>query len=198
MFRSNFLDNPLEQFELWYKEAQKEHTADDPSAMTLATANSKGKPTARTVLFKGISGGGLLFFTNYYSRKAKDLSENPNAAWVFYWPKIYKQVCGEGYVKKLARKESETYFETRPYESQINAWISEQSQEIPNRGYLIDRHQKYRKNFPEKVYCPEFWGGFRLIPIRMEFWIGKKHRLHDRILYLRQDDREWKIIRLAP
>ncbi|AKQ33629.1 pyridoxamine 5'-phosphate oxidase [Candidatus Coxiella mudrowiae] len=196
MFRLDLLEDPLKQFKLWYDEAVRKKVH-DPPAMTLATANSKSRPTARTVLYKGITKGGFLFFTNYHSRKAIDLSENPYAAWVFYWPEIYKQVRGEGHVEKLMCEESETYFETRPYESQISAWISEQSQEIPNREYLLNRYKKYREKFPEEVRCPEFWGGFRLVPTQMEFWTGQEHRLHDRFCYLKEDHK-WRIIRLAP
>ncbi|MFW0094796.1 MAG: pyridoxamine 5'-phosphate oxidase [Coxiella endosymbiont of Haemaphysalis qinghaiensis] len=195
MFQLNLLENPLEQFKLWYDEAVQKKVY-DPQAMTLATAN-KTKPSARIVLYKGITKGGFLIFTNYYSQKAIDLSENPYAAWVFYWPEIYKQVRGEGQVEKLTREESETYFGTRPYESQISAWISEQSQEIPNREYLLNRYKEYQKKFPEEVYCPEFWGGLRLVPTRMEFWIGQERRLHDRFCYLKEDQ-NWRITQLAP
>lgn len=197
MCPQDLLEDPLEQFKLWYGEAIREEVHNLSAAMTLATTNLKGKPTARTVLYKGITKGGFLIFTNYYSRKVNDLLENPYAAWVFYWPKIYKQVRGEGHVKKLTRKESETYFKTRPYESQISAWISEQSQEIPNRKYLLNLHKKYRKKFPEEIHCPKFWGGFRLVPTRMEFWIGQKHRLHNRFCYLKENQK-WRIVQLAP
>lgn len=197
MFQLNLLEDPLEQFKVWYDEAVRKEVR-DPQAMTLATAK-KAKPTARIVLYKGITEGGFLIFTNYYSQKAIDLSKNPYAAWVFYWPEIYKQVRGEGRVEKLTHEESKIYFETRPYESQISAWISEQSQEVPNREYLLDRYKEYQKKFPEKVRCPKFWGGFRLIPIRMEFWIGQEHRLHDRFCYLKEkENQKWRIARLAP
>lgn len=191
-----FLEDPIEQFLLWYSDAVRKKVQ-DPAAMTLATVNLNGMPSARTVLYKGISKGGFLIFTNFHSRKAKDLFVNPYAAWVFYWPKIYKQIRGEGYVQKLTREESEAYFETRPYENKISAWVSEQSQEIPSREYLLNLHKKYQKKFPEEVPCPEFWGGFRLVPIRIEFWIGRQFRLHDRFCYFKQDD-EWRIIRLSP
>ncbi|QTS83934.1 pyridoxamine 5'-phosphate oxidase [Coxiella endosymbiont of Amblyomma nuttalli] len=192
----DLLNDPLEQFKLWHDEAE-ENKLSDPDAMTLATANLEGKPSARTVLYKGITKGGFLIFTNYYSRKALELAENPYATWMFYWPSIYKQVRGEGYVERLTREESEDYFETRPYESKISAWVSEQSQEIPSREYLISRYKKYREKFEDEVFCPEYWGGFRLIPNRMEFWIEQDHRLHDRFCYLKEKH-QWKIIRLAP
>lgn len=200
MFRLDLLEDPLEQFKLWYEEAATLKTVYDPLTMTLATANAKARPTARIVLYKGITKGGFLIFTNYYSQKGIDLAENPYAAWVFYWPEIYKQVRGEGHVEKLTYEESKTYFETRPYESQISAWVSEQSQEIPNREYLVNRYTKYRKTFPKEmgVQCPHFWGGFRLLPTRMEFWTGQDHRLHDRFCYFKEDNHKWRIIRLAP
>lgn len=197
MFRFHLLNDPLEQFKLWYNEAVCSETFHSDAIM-LATANLKGEPSVRTVLYKGISEGGFLFFTNYYSRKAQELSKNPKAAWVFYWPKIYKQVRGEGYVERLTREESKTYFETRSYKSQIVAWVSEQSQEIPSRKYLLKRYKKYQEKFHHKVSCPEFWGGFRLIPSQMEFWIGQEHRLHERFCYLKKEDQVWKIVRLAP
>ena len=196
MFQLNFLDDPLEQFKLWYDEAGK-NKINNHDAMVLATANLKGKPSARTVLYKDITKGGFLIFTNYYSRKALELAENPYAAWIFYWPDIYKQVRGEGHVERLTREESEAYFETRPYESKISAWVSEQSQEIPNREYLISRYKKYLEKFENEVCCPEYWGGFRLIPNQIEFWIGKDHRLHDRFCYVKENN-QWRIIRLAP
>ena len=197
MFRLDLLDNPLEQFKRWYDEAGRNKIS-DPDAMVLATANLKGKPSARTILYKGIAKGGFLVFTNYNSRKALELAENPYAAWIFYWPDIYKQVRGEGYVERLTREESEAYFETRPHESQISAWVvSEQSQEIPSREYLISRYKKYREKFEGEVRCPKYWGGFRLIPDRMEFWVGKDYRLHDRFCYLKEN-LQWRIVRLAP
>ena len=196
MFHTDLLEDPLEQFKSWYDEAVKRGVR-DPAAIVLATTDLKGKPTARTVLCKGIAKGGFLIFTNYNSRKARDLCENPYAAWVLYWPEIYKQVCGEGHVEKLTREESETYFETRPYKSRISAWISEQSQEIPNRKYLLNRYKKYREKFPEVARCPKFWGGFRLVPTRLEFWIGQEHRLHDRFCYLKENQK-WRVIQLAP
>ena len=196
MFRLSLLNDPLEQFKLWYDEALR-NEALHPDAMVLATADSQGKPSARTVLYKGISNGGFFFFTNYQSRKARELDENPQVAWVFYWPTIYKQVRAEGWVESLTREESENYFETRPYEIQIAAWVSEQSQEIPNREYLISRYKEYQENFQSNVRCPKFWGGFRLIPDRMEFWIGQEHRLHDRFCYFKENQK-WKIVCLAP
>jgi len=198
VFRIDLLNDPLEQFQRWYEEAQLK-SEPQPDAMLLATASAAAKPSARVVLYKGIAKKGFLFYTNYYSHKARDIAENPYAAAVFYWPLIQKQVRIEGQVELLTREESESYFSTRPYESKIGAWVSEQSQEIPNREYLLSRYKKYCETFPveHEVRCPEYWGGYRLVPNRMEFWIAQAHRLHDRFVYSRRDA-EWEIIRLAP
>ncbi len=198
MFRIDLSDDPLEQFKRWYEEA-KQKSGPNVDAMTLATADKAGRPSARIVLYKDISRGGFVFYTNYHSRKGIQISANPYAALVFYWPGIEKQVRVEGMLKQLAREESEAYFETRPYESKLSAWVSEQSQEIPDREHLTARYKKYRDLFSENedVRCPEYWGGYRLNPDRMEFWIGREHRLHDRFVYVKKND-HWDIIRLAP
>ncbi|WP_423064147.1 pyridoxamine 5'-phosphate oxidase [Candidiatus Paracoxiella cheracis] len=198
MHKEDLLSDPLKQFEHWYEEARKSGE-ESPDAMTLATANAKGCPSARVVLYKGIDKEGFLIFTNYNSRKSKELLENPHAALVFYWPKLYRQVRIEGKVKKITKAESQHYFNTRPYESKISAWVSEQSQEIPSREYLLERHIEGQQKFAEgeEVTCPDFWGGFRLVPDRMEFWLGAEHRLHDRFCYEKVGE-QWKIKRLAP
>lgn len=191
------LPDPLQQLQRWYDDAVQK-AEPHPDAMTLATADKQGYPSARIVLYKGIDEGGILIFTNYQSRKAIEMAENPHAALVFYWAGMYRQVRVEGTVKRISAEESQRYFLSRPYESQISAWISEQSQVIPDRDYLQTRYDKYHQKFPAgKVRCPEFWGGFRLIPERMEFWIGREHRLHDRFCY-RQRDGQWEMVRLAP
>ena len=198
MFRIDLLNDPLEQFQRWYEEAKQKNER-ELDAMLLATANASGRPSARVVLHKGIGKGGFLFYTNYYSNKSHDMMENPFVATVFYWPIIGKQVRVEGKVERLTREESESYFEARPYESKIGAWASEQSREIPSRDYLLSQYQKYCEMFPpqREVRCPEYWGGYRLIPDRVEFWISQAHRLHDRFAYLKKDNK-WEIIRLAP
>ena len=166
--------------------------------MTLATADTRGRPSLRVVLYKGIDQGGFLIFTNYRSRKAKELFENPYAALVFYWPHVDKQVRIEGSIEKITQEESQKYFETRPFESKISAWVSEQSQPIPDREYLLARHRNYENEFERAgVCCPDFWGGFRLIPEHFEFWLARDHRLHDRFRYEKNGD-SWEIVRLAP
>jgi len=197
MDKNDLLNDPLLQFKRWYEEIEKS-SEESPDSMTLATVNVQGHPSARTVLYKGIDKGGFLIFTNYNSRKSKELMENPHAALVFYWPKVYRQVRIEGDVEKITKEESESYFKTRPYESKISAWISEQSKEIPNREYLLERHIGAQQKFSETdIACPDFWGGFRLIPNCMEFWIGGEHRLHDRFCYIKKGN-QWRIKRLAP
>lgn len=197
MHKRDLDSDPLKQFKRWYEEAKK---SDEESldAMTLATADAHGHPSARILLYKGIDKNGFLIYTNYNSRKSQELLENPYAALVFYWPKLYRQIRIEGCVKKITKKESQCYFKTRTYESKISAWVSEQSKEIPSREYLLERHIEGQKKFAQgEVTCPDFWGGFRLIPDRMEFWIGTEHRLHDRFCYEKKGE-SWEIKRLAP
>ncbi|OGO91668.1 MAG: pyridoxamine 5'-phosphate oxidase [Coxiella sp. RIFCSPHIGHO2_12_FULL_44_14] len=189
--------DPLEQFQLWYEEAKQSH---EPAvdAMVLATADREGRPAARVVLYKGVERGGFRIYTNYHSRKARELVANPNAALVFYWSQSYKQVRIEGKVEKMTPKESERYFQTRPRESQLSAWVSEQSQIIPDRDYLTKRYRHYQQQFATGLIpCPPDWGGFLLFPERIEFWIGRDHRLHDRFCYQKQNG-AWEIVRVAP
>ena len=197
MHKSELHNDPLIQFEHWYAQTLESGEA-DPDAMTLATVDAQGRPSARTVLYKGIDDGGFLVFTNYNSRKSKELLLNPYAALVFYWPKLYRQVRIEGKAKKITVAESQRYFETRPYESKISAWVSEQSHVIPSREFLLERHIETQKKFADDaVICPDFWGGFRLIPNKIEFWLGNEHRLHDRFCYVKKGA-QWEILRLAP
>jgi len=189
--------NPFEQFSIWMQEAIDAKIV-DPNAMTLATADKSGIPSARIVLLKGVDDRGLTFFTNYSSKKGNDLSENPNAAIVFLWKELERQVRVDGEVEKLLKTESEEYFKTRPVESQIGAWASKQSSEIPDRKFLENKFEGEKKKFGSKnIPLPEFWGGFRIIPARFEFWQGRVNRLHDRVVY-KKENGKWKIVRLAP
>ena len=193
----NVCKNPFEQFSIWMKEAIEAQIV-DPNAMTLATADKYGNPTARIVLLKGIDDKGLIFYTNYESKKSNDLMENPKAAVVFFWKELERQLRVTGNVEKLTRKESEEYFKSRPYESKLGAWTSKQSAEIGNRKSLEEKFEEIKKKFPgEEVPLPDFWGGFRIIPDKFEFWQGRINRMHDRIIYLR-NNLDWKITRLAP
>lgn len=191
--------DPIKQFGVWFQQALDADLI-EPNAMTLATATPEGKPTARIVLLKGVNQGGFIFYTNYESQKGQQLITNPYAALVFLWDKLERQVRIEGEVEKLATKESEAYFHSRPKASQLGAWASTQSQVIPNRQVLeqqlADLETKYKGD--ATVPLPEHWGGFRVIPNRIEFWQGRPSRLHDRLVYELKADGNWKITRLSP
>jgi len=189
--------NPFDQFKLWFDDAINAEV-NEPNAMMLATSTSDGKPSARMVLLKGIDNEGLTFFTNYNSRKASQLNDNPYVAVVFFWPELERQIRIEGMVGKVSDKESDDYFNSRPEGSRIGAWTSPQSQVIPNREFLELLKTEIEKRFKgEKIPRPEQWGGFRVIPSLFEFWQGRPNRLHDRIQYSKTDN-NWIIERLAP
>jgi pyridoxamine 5'-phosphate oxidase len=189
--------DPISFFKKWYREAEKAGTL-LPEAMALATATRKGAPSIRIVLHRGFSRGGFVFYTNYNSRKAVELSANPRGAIVFHWPLLERQVRAEGPVEKLTRAESDRYFGTRPRESRVSAWISPQSAEIPDRAFLERKYEEATRRFTGKaVPRPRFWGGFRLIPDHIEFWQGQPYRLHDRVCYLKHG-RGWRTVCLAP
>ena len=171
----------------------------DLNAMTLATADRQGRPSARVVLLKGLDERGFIFFTNYNSRKGRELEENPEAAAVFYWGEQERQVCVAGRVSKLPVAESEAYFATRPRGSQIGAWASDQSAVVRDRTELEQKWDQVEKKHPGKqLPKPEHWGGYVLAPYRLEFWQGRPNRLHDRFRYTRQQDNTWLIERLSP
>lgn len=190
--------DPVEQFHRWFAEAI---TAGLPlvNAMTLATAARDGKPSARIVLLKGMDREGVVFYTNYRSRKAKELFDNPRAALLFHWVELDRQVRIEGIVAPVGAGESEEYFQTRPRGSQIGAHASEQSSVLSGRAELEERFRRLEEQFQGRpVPKPEHWGGFRLLPAWFEFWQGRESRLHDRIGYTRLQDSRWNIDRLAP
>lgn len=194
----DFDPNPLVQFEKWFEDAVRAGVP-EPNAMTLATAGKDGNPAARVVLLKGIEKEGFVFYTNYESRKGKALAENPNAALVFFWADLIRQVNITGRVEKVSREESEAYFKTRPLGSRLGAWASEQSRVIENRKMLEDRYEKLAKEYEGKeVPVPPYWGGFRLNPDSVEFWQGRENRLHDRLRYRRNSSSQWMIERLSP
>lgn len=189
--------NPFEQFSAWMNEAIKANIL-DPSAMILATSNKENVPSLRTVLLKGVEADGFIFYTNYESRKASELNENPKASILFFWKEFERQIRISGMVEKISTQQSEEYFRSRPYDSQLGAWASNQSSEIPNRNYLERKFEDYKKDFKgREVPLPPFWGGYKLLPEYFEFWQGRDSRLHDRILFVKEDD-GWKIVRLAP
>ena len=190
--------DPIKQFQTWLADAV-EAKLPLPEAMTLATATPDGKPSARMVLLKQVDPAGFVFFTNYRSAKARQLDANPYAALVFYWAQLDRQVRVEGSVTRTSAQESRDYFQTRPRESQIGAWASAQSEVVSGRDMLEQRAQELETLYCDReIDCPEHWGGYRLLPERIEFWKSRVGRLHDRILYERQPDGSWSISRLAP
>jgi len=190
--------DPLKLFQRWLHEAQAAgiHLAE---AMTLATATSEGKPSARLILLKQADESGFVFYTNYNSMKARELDSNPQAALVFYWPQLERQVRVEGRVERTSAQESDVYFKTRPRESKIGALASPQSEVIQSRKMLQKRADELEELYRDReIDRPAHWGGYRLAPDRIEFWKGRPGRLHDRILYERQADGIWTISRLTP
>ncbi|PPQ66254.1 hypothetical protein CVT24_007272 [Panaeolus cyanescens] len=198
----NVAPSPLDQFRTWFKQAAEGGVVNEPEAMNLSTATPNGIPSARIVLLKQVDSTGFVFFTNYTSRKSKELEANPHAALAFYWREVHRSVRVVGRVEKLSRQESEEYFQSRPVGSQLGAWASKQSTVI-GEDDLKKRLEKLKEKFHVSeesnghVPTPEFWGGWRVIPDEVEFWSGKPSRLHDRVQYTRKDD-GWDIKRLSP
>lgn len=189
--------DPIAQFKIWFDESIKAEQP-DPEAMTLSTAAGDGRVSARIVLLRGIDERGFVFFTNYQSRKSSELMANPYASLTFYWFSLNRQIRIEGDVEKVSTQESEEYFKTRPRGSQLGAWASPQGEEIADRAALDRMFSEVDRRFKDlPIPCPPFWGGFRVKPLRIEFWQGRESRLHDRILYTLQKD-QWTISRLAP
>lgn len=190
--------NPIRQFQVWFDEAM-DRGLPLAEAMTLCTATRDGKPSARMVLLKGIAESGFVFYTNYHSRKARELGANPFAALVFYWEPLERQVRVEGKVSRISTDESDEYFQTRPRESQLGAIASPQSEVIESREVLEQEFQELEEKYADRpIERPAHWGGYRLVPERIEFWKGRPGRLHDRLLYELQADGSWKRSRLAP
>jgi pyridoxamine 5'-phosphate oxidase len=192
----NVSKDPFKQFEKWFAEVLTSGFL-EPNAMTVATSTPQGKPSARVVLLKGIDQDGFIFYTNYKSRKGKELEENPYASLLFYWDKLERQIRIDGKVEKVTEKESTEYFDTRPYKSRIGAWASKQSSVIDDRSVIVKEFLKYMVKFRTHVPLPPVWGGYRVLPESFEFWQGRPNRLHDRIRYTKQK-KAWKIERLAP
>jgi pyridoxamine 5'-phosphate oxidase len=190
--------DPFRQFEKWFQEAEaaKIH---EPNAGVLSTAAKDGRPSSRIVLLKGIDGRGFVFYTNYDSRKGRELEANARVSYLFPWVALERQVIVEGAVVKVAREESEAYFHSRPRASQLAAWASAQSTIISGRGALEDSMKATEKKYQgAEAPVPPHWGGFRIAPETVEFWQGRRSRLHDRLRYRRQASGEWTIERLAP
>ncbi|HUL44580.1 MAG TPA: pyridoxamine 5'-phosphate oxidase [Bacteroidota bacterium] len=190
--------DPIRQFQIWFEEAV-DAGVPQPDAMALASSTPDGMPSVRIVLLKIVDTRGFAFFTNYESRKGKELQANPHVAAVFHWKGIERQVRLEGSVERISDSESDAYFRSRPRESQISAVVSPQSAVIGGRKILEDRSAEFSaKHEGEEIPRPAFWGGFRIIPVRMEFWQSRRARLHDRIVYSKLNDTSWNIERLAP
>lgn len=190
--------DPFTQFRTWFAQAQAAQLV-EPNAMTLATATRDGRPSARMVLLKGFDERGYVFYTNYESRKGGELEENPQAALIFFWAELERQVRVEGRVERVSPEESDTYFHSRPHGSQLGAWASPQSQVIADRGALDRRAAELESEYHEReVPRPPQWGGFRVVPSVIEFWQGRPSRLHDRLRYQVSEGGHWRIERLAP
>ncbi len=199
LYRKDLSSDPFQQFRLWFEESVRTAGDREPNAMTLATASRSGIPSARVVLLKGFDARGPVFFTNYESRKAQQLAENPHAALSFHWPWLERQIQMEGVVQKVGREESKAYFDKRPIGSRLGAIVSKQSSVVESRGKLEERLLSLKAEYLDSdPPLPDFWGGYLLVPERFEFWQGRENRLHDRFLYRRLEDGNWQIERLAP
>ncbi len=190
--------NPLKQFEKWFQQAI-DAKLDLPDAMTLATATKNGMPSARMVVLRGFDERGFVFYTDYDSQKGRELAENPNAALVFYWRELDRQIRIAGQVSTISHDESERYFQSRPITSRLAAWASRQGEVIPDRKVLEDRFKQLTEAYQAKeIPLPPYWGGYRLSPDMFEFWQGRPSRLHDCLRCTRQPDVDWRIERLSP
>jgi pyridoxamine 5'-phosphate oxidase len=218
--RADLETDPLAQFQNWFDQATGKkspsywrrigialyklwhailgHMPPDANAMVLATVDKNGAPSTRTVLLKGVDREGFTFFTNYDSRKSRELVENPKAALTFYWPELERQICVAGRVEKVSREASAKYFRSRPRGSQLAAWASNQSDVVADRAALEAKWKEMEGKFPAEVPLPPNWGGFVLKPERIEFWQGRANRLHDRFQYTKQADNSWMLERVAP
>lgn len=198
LLESDLDPDPIAQFRVWFTEAQAAKGI-EPNAMTVATADSTGNPSARTVLLKGLDARGFVFYSNYESAKGRQLDANPRAELLFYWPELERQVRVHGAVERIDRAEAEAYFRSRPLGNQIGALVSPQSTVIPNREFLEEAYRALEERYrSEQVPLPHHWGGYRVMPEWIEFWQGRISRLHDRLRYRRSPSGEWVVERLAP
>lgn len=198
LHRRDLAASPFEQFDVWFRQALKSGIA-EPNAMSLATCTPGGLPSLRTVLLKYYDERGYVFFTNYTSRKAQEMTANPEVCMLLPWVVLERQIIVCGRVEKISRAETLKYFLTRPRESQLGAWVSHQSQVVSTRKLLMMKLQELKRKFAEgQVPLPDFWGGFRIVPHHMEFWQGGPGRVHDRFMYTLMADGSWSIERLQP
>lgn len=195
--KASVASDPFVQFANWFDEylASQPH---EPSSFVLSTVGIDGAPSSRVVLLKGFDERGFVFFTNYTSRKALDIDHERRVGMTFFWPELERQVHIAGVAEKTPREESESYFASRPAESKLGAWASKQSAELSGRSELEEQFEEARERFiGGDIPCPEFWGGYRIVPSRFEFWQGRRSRLHDRLCFELQEG-SWKILRLYP
>ncbi|CBG72175.1 putative pyridoxamine oxidase [Streptomyces scabiei 87.22] len=197
---SELAGDPMEQFARWFGQAAREGAVFEPNAMVVSTADAEGRPSSRTVLMKAYDARGFVFYTNYGSRKARDLDENPYVSLLFPWHGIARQVIVTGTAQRTGRDETASYFRTRPHGSQLGAWASAQSSVISSRAELDAAYEELHARYPEgeQVPVPPDWGGFRVTPRTVEFWQGRGNRLHDRLRYAAQADGSWRVERLSP
>lgn len=193
---SSVSKDPIQQLEKWIEEAVDSQIL-EPNAMVVSTVNASGQPSSRVVYLRGLDEKGLRLYTNYSSKKGQEIELNEKASVLFFYSELERQIRVEGRIEKLSEEESDAYFDARPLESKLGAWASEQSSSIPNRKHLEDRLEHFRQKFGNEIPRPPHWGGYLVIPERMEFWQGRPARLHDRIVYIKEGD-SWKTERLAP
>lgn len=197
--KSNAPENPLELFQKWFYEVESANTQDEANAMTISTIGLDGYPKNRVVLLKRFTYEGFIFYTNYLSEKGKSITSNPNVSLSFFWHAAERQIIIKGTAEKILENLSDGYFETRPRGSQLSALVSNQSEVVDNRMYLDEKLERLEKEFQGKeIPRPNYWGGYLVRPIEIEFWQGRANRLHDRIRYQLQKDYNWKIERLSP
>ena len=190
--------DPIAQFRTWFDQATAEGLP-EPNAVTVSTATPEGRPSSRVVLMRGFDERGFVFYTNYRSRKGREIEENPHAAMCFFWQPMERQVRIDGRIEKTTEVESDDYFRGRPTGSKLGAWVSNQSGVVPGRSTLEAEMEAIKIRFPgEEIPRPPHWGGFRVVPESVEFWQGRRSRLHDRLVYRRADDGGWRVERLAP
>ncbi len=196
--REDLESDPIEQFRLWFQQAIDADLL-EPNAMSLATCGADGQPGLRTVLLKAFDQRGFVFFSNYNSRKARQIDENPKATLLFPWLQLERQLIISGSIEKISSAESLAYFVSRPFGNKVGAWVSMQSKVIPSRKFLEKKFEEMKQKFASgEVPLPDYWGGYRVVPETLEFWQGSASRLHDRFLYTRQEEGTWCIERLSP
>jgi pyridoxamine 5'-phosphate oxidase len=199
LLENNLPKNPIDLFDIWFNEVENQNTTEEVNAMTIASIGLDGFPKSRVVLLKNLSNQGFVFYTNYDSEKGKAILQNPKVCLSFFWHSLERQVIIKGIAEKVSEETSKTYFKSRPIGSQLGAIVSNQSEVIPNRGFLEEKLLKLEKKYENReIPKPNFWGGFIVKPISIEFWQGRPNRLHDRIRFELQEDASWKTDRLSP